>query len=271
MKIKKNFINLSDPGVLEMFGGEEFWERTSLPAGQVALKEGDATQDFYYIVSGSVRVSKSMANGEERELAVLKEGDFFGENSLISASARTASITALADCELLKLSPDSFRRMVKKDAEASTGILLGIMQGLNSRIAVMNNRLLAVYEMTEILHEYRGDRQFMMQSVFARLSEVLECDTMVIFGMDGLPQFSHPNMGADKVMEIQMMVPDMASQLNMDDAPAYLIKKGTAFVSIHNLKGQIVAILTVELCDENNDKDLKFLMTIAEQIGHVIS
>src|SRR5205085_2945826 len=54
----------------------------------------------------------------EGELARLTEGAFFGEMSLLTGDRRSATVTAVSDCELLEIGVEAFRRVVMSDAES---------------------------------------------------------------------------------------------------------------------------------------------------------
>ena len=268
---KLSFLRLSEPNVFKMFGGEKYWEKVSFKAQDIVVKEGDETRDFYFILSGEARVHKHVKEGEmERELAVFGPGEFFGENALISSEARGATVEALSDLELYKLSSENFAALLKEDPEAATGILIGIVQGQNNRLTNMNNRLLALYEMSEISKEFRGNPQFMMHGIFAKLSEVLGDDSMVLFGMDGLPQFSHPNTTEGMVMNLQMKIPDMASRLAMKETEDYISDGRSIFLAVRNFEGKMIGVLTVAAPKKGMNRDIKFLMTVAEQMGHIL-
>ena len=70
--------------------------------GEAVLKEGDVGMPFFIIVSGSVSVYK-----EDRKLATLDRGDFFGEFAYLSGEEpyRTARVEADLTCEFLKINP----------------------------------------------------------------------------------------------------------------------------------------------------------------------
>jgi CRP-like cAMP-binding protein len=42
----------------------------------------------------------------------LRAGDVFGEMSLLTGEARSATVTAITDCDLLEIDADGFRRVV---------------------------------------------------------------------------------------------------------------------------------------------------------------
>ncbi len=73
----------------------------SLEAGQVLFRQGDAANSLYVIVSGAV---VPIAEGERRrKLAVLENGDFFGEIGLLTKQPRGATIEAIVDTKLLAI------------------------------------------------------------------------------------------------------------------------------------------------------------------------
>lgn len=271
MKINSQFLNLSDPGIFELFGGTEYWERIDFPSASVVLREEEGSKDFYYIVSGSVRISKTLADRNEKELAILQSGDFFGENSFLSDGlSRTASVMALTDCVCLKLTPEKFEQLLKKDSEVAAGILLGIVKGLNLRLRKMNERLMAVYEMSLIVRQFRGDLQAMMQEVFAKLSEVLGSHNIILFGMDGSAKYKHPKVSESTVMSIHSKIPDYASRLNVVGAPEYFVDGDMVFITVRNIQGVMAGIFAMNITSDKKEEDIKFLLTVVEQIGHVL-
>jgi HlyB family type I secretion system ABC transporter len=72
--------------------------------GSLIIRQGDEAGPMYVIQKGRARVFAGI-NGRERNLAFYREGDFFGELSILNGSARAASVEAFTDCELLALDP----------------------------------------------------------------------------------------------------------------------------------------------------------------------
>jgi hypothetical protein len=88
--------------------------RVEAPAGDVVIREGDESDRFYVIESGSVRVTA--ADGH-----LLREegpGDYFGEIGLLRDVPRTATITAADDTVLLALEREEFLDAVTGQGEA---------------------------------------------------------------------------------------------------------------------------------------------------------
>ena len=85
-----------------------------LNTGEVLFKDGDPGDEMYLIKSGKIRISKP-AGDVEKTLAVLKEGDFFGEMSVIDGSPRSATATAIEPTELVIFVREVFMNQVREN------------------------------------------------------------------------------------------------------------------------------------------------------------
>lgn len=90
--------------------GQEF-ERIFKP-GEVIFRQGDAGNEMYLIRSGKIKISRSAGN-IEKTLAVIKEGDFFGEMAVIDGSPRSATATAIEEVNLLIVDREAFKSQLK--------------------------------------------------------------------------------------------------------------------------------------------------------------
>ena len=75
----------------------------SAPAGTAIVRQGEPADRFYLIVAGRVEVTQ-----DGRTLRVEGPGEFFGEIGLLRDVPRTATVTALDDCELVSLTREDF-------------------------------------------------------------------------------------------------------------------------------------------------------------------
>lgn len=271
--MKNLFINLSDPATFQSFGGEGYWEKVSHPAGEKILVEGAEGRDFYYILSGSVEVTKTLSDKYEsqKHLASLGAGDFFGEGSLLSEKGRGATVTALEATELLKLTPKNFEKLLASDPAAATGILLGIVKVLNSRLQATNTRLIALYDVSRIMTMFKGNLAQMIPAVFIELSRAIEHFSIAMFGMDGLPMHTSIELDPDVLAKFEMHIPDYFNRFKIAGAPeSFQDPDGTVYCAAHKPDGSLVAILACEVCDDYADEETRLLVTIAEQIGNVL-
>jgi CRP/FNR family cyclic AMP-dependent transcriptional regulator len=82
------------------------------PAKHVIIKEGDPSNDLYYIISGSVTVMIEDHKGREIVLAYLNPGDFFGEIGLFDEKLnRSAFCRARSKCMIAQISYDRLKKM----------------------------------------------------------------------------------------------------------------------------------------------------------------
>ncbi len=89
--------------------------RRRFRANEVIFHEGDPADCLHLVAKGRVAVSISSPYGEEVTFVVLKEGDVFGEHSLLSpGSVRNATVTAIEAAETLAISHSSFNHLRSK-------------------------------------------------------------------------------------------------------------------------------------------------------------
>ena len=75
--------------------------------GGVVVREGAPVDGLYVVLSGEVAVSK-----DGQRLATLREGELFGEMSLLHKTAATATVTALRQTSLLRLPREDFDSLI---------------------------------------------------------------------------------------------------------------------------------------------------------------
>lgn len=81
------------------------------PAGRVILRERRVGAAFLMVVSGAVEVIKDMGTPEQRVVATLGVGDFFGELAVMKHVLRSATVKAVTETQCLviqRLHLDSF-------------------------------------------------------------------------------------------------------------------------------------------------------------------
>jgi hypothetical protein len=73
-------------------------------AGDIVITQGDTGDSLFVVTTGELKVFVKDPD-KPRQLLVrsMRDGDFFGEISILSGRNRTATVTAATDCELLEL------------------------------------------------------------------------------------------------------------------------------------------------------------------------
>ncbi len=89
------------------------------PKDTMIFAESQPGQELYIIQKGSVKISKIVDNNEVL-LAVLKQGDIFGEMSLLENKPRSANASAYEDAYLLAVNKANFERMVQTQPQIVT-------------------------------------------------------------------------------------------------------------------------------------------------------
>ena len=87
-------------------------DKIGMASGDYILKQGERAAAFFVIRSGTVSVWAETPESSER-LTVLKEGDSFGEVSILTGQACNAGAVADQDCVLFSVPPKSLREVVK--------------------------------------------------------------------------------------------------------------------------------------------------------------
>ena len=92
--------------------------------GEIILMEDDDTsQSLFIIAKGEVKVVLTAEDGREAILASLKEGDFFGEMSLLDGEPRSATVRAVEDSRLLTIRREDFLSALRKQPDLALTLL----------------------------------------------------------------------------------------------------------------------------------------------------
>ena len=107
--------------------------------GDTIVREGDPGNSMYVIQDGKVEVVRSL-NGKAVRLAVLGQGDFFGEISLFRNEKRSATVRAMGDVRVITVERRIFLRRLNEDVT----LAFQIFQTMASRIKEMNSELVVL-------------------------------------------------------------------------------------------------------------------------------
>jgi len=111
----------TDPARLGVFSGlpPESWrdllsvmEVKRFRTGDVLIKQGAVDRGMYLVRKGRLAVLVAEHDGGRvRRIGTIEAGSVVGEQALLDGKPRSATITALGECELLRLSFDAFREL----------------------------------------------------------------------------------------------------------------------------------------------------------------
>ncbi len=115
--------------------------------------EGTPGDTLYVIESGEVAIKKLISKEENtfKTLAVMREGNFFGEMALFESKPRSASAFANTACTLVKISGTEFQKLLKSDAQAASVLLSGFISVISNRLRQTSHELVTLYETGKII------------------------------------------------------------------------------------------------------------------------
>ena len=82
--------------------------------GEIIVRQGEAGDCMFAIQKGRLEVVRRAKDGEVR-VAVLEEGEIFGEMAIFERETRSATVRALGDARVLTVDKKTFLRRVQED------------------------------------------------------------------------------------------------------------------------------------------------------------
>jgi len=120
--------------------------RRAVAAGEYLYREGDASYDFYVVLSGAVEIFVK-SEGQERIIARHEAGRFLGELNLLTGQRVYVSARVAEPGEVIAVPRDALRRLIATNASLSDKILAAflarraiLMSGAASAIRVIGSR-----------------------------------------------------------------------------------------------------------------------------------
>jgi len=94
--------------------------------GKLVVKQGEPCDAIYFVLSGTLRVR--LLTGPENDIALrrISSGEFFGEVGMLLQSTRTADVVAETKARLLRISSNTFQKLVKETPELSAPLLFSL-------------------------------------------------------------------------------------------------------------------------------------------------
>ncbi|MGH8970359.1 MAG: Crp/Fnr family transcriptional regulator [Actinomycetes bacterium] len=101
-----------------------------LGRGKVLFDEGEPGDRLYVISEGKIKLGRTAPDGRENLLAILGQGEMFGELSLFDPGPRTATATAVTDATLLELNHDDLDVWLRARPEVAAHLLAALARRL---------------------------------------------------------------------------------------------------------------------------------------------
>ncbi|MCK9285430.1 MAG: cyclic nucleotide-binding domain-containing protein [Rhodocyclaceae bacterium] len=98
--------------------------------GSVVLREGDRTDNIYFVVNGGLKVLVSDDEGREVILCMLGPGELFGEMGVLDDHLRSATVVATQNSDLVTIAKSDFQLCLSANFDVSLFIMRGLAQRL---------------------------------------------------------------------------------------------------------------------------------------------
>ena len=111
-------------------------------AGQALINEGERVSGLMILLQGRVEIFKHGPDGLRQSLANLDAPTLVGEMSLITDRPSSATVVAVAECELQVLTRAQFQRLIAADSIAAYKLVMSIAGVLAERLAKLDRKVL---------------------------------------------------------------------------------------------------------------------------------
>jgi signal transduction histidine kinase len=110
-----------------------------LRAGEVLMRQGDRGDAAFVVVSGEFEVDKQSGQSLIK-IDVRNPGDVLGEMALLTQAPRSATVTAVTDCEVLCISKEVFDNLLATSPSAAMAVLHWVMTRLSQNDALLHQQ-----------------------------------------------------------------------------------------------------------------------------------
>jgi CRP-like cAMP-binding protein len=105
------------------------------------FKEGAVGDKVFLIISGAVRISRTVPGMGEEALAVLRAGTHFGEMALIDDFPRSADARAHEACRLFVIRKEDLEDLLFVDRDLAYDLLWSFVRTLSKRLRETNDKM----------------------------------------------------------------------------------------------------------------------------------
>jgi len=152
----------------------------AVPKKQTIFAQGDEADAIFYIQKGRVRLTVVSKSGKEATIAILDQGNFFGEGALAGQVRRMGSAAAITACEVLRVEKKAMMEALHRE-HAFSDMFVAYLLSRNIRY-----------------QEDLVDQLF--NSSEKRLARILLL--LARFGKDGAPEAIIPNISQETLAEM---------------------------------------------------------------------
>lgn len=104
---------------------------------EVIVRKGDAAEEVFVLLRGRAKVGAPGAQGADATMNLMGRGEVFGEIAILDGQPRSATVTALEECEIAVVDKPAFNSVLASSPSIAVkllGVLAGRVRELTTRI-----------------------------------------------------------------------------------------------------------------------------------------
>jgi CRP-like cAMP-binding protein len=232
--------------------------------GEIIFKEGEEDHQFYILLKGNVEISKSTSEGESKVIAEVNVGEFLGEGVLSGVVKKPATAKAIDEVVLLSLTDADFSDLTKENPQVAVHFLLSVVEAVNGRLSKTNTKLLALFEISQLLHEHRDDLEELAKGLIRKLIAITT-------SQEGALLLKKPFSNDYRIIHSSSEVLTLDDLEEFDLTEAQMISNEKGHWLIENLKDLGVLVLHRGRDRQPYEDDqFRLLGLIADQVANMI-
>lgn len=134
---------------------------------EIIIKEGDIGKSFFQILEGSAFVYAGFGKNDQVKLAVLEEGEFFGEMAILEAYPRSATVVAKGTVRAIEIPENEMGAFFAEDPSRITEL----MTYLGNRVCAMAEDY---EESLNLLKELQDAEEAKKKSLFSKIKKHID-------------------------------------------------------------------------------------------------
>lgn len=140
------FFKVLDESSIEKLAG--YFNEEIVKRGEIVIREGGPGNALYFVISGEANVLKTIDRKQHKSksLGIIGPQELFGEMAPFDLNPRSATVKAVTEMRLLRISTDDFRRFLVENTESGIVVLTEVIALLSRRMREAARELVAVYE-----------------------------------------------------------------------------------------------------------------------------
>jgi CRP/FNR family cyclic AMP-dependent transcriptional regulator len=123
LKLLANVGLFSDFSVKQLEAVSLVARKKTLQRREELFHKGDHGGEVYVVASGKLKALTTSAEGDDVVFSILGPGEVFGEVALLGVTPRTATVSAIEDCQLFAIDRRDFMSFLRTNPEVPVKLL----------------------------------------------------------------------------------------------------------------------------------------------------